>query len=167
MENDYQLIILDVNMPATDATTLVKNILNIKPDARILVFSMNAEELYARRYMQLGARGYISKTAPLKELSDAIQTVLNNDRYVGTSLTQQLREESMSTMATVNPFNKLSGRELDIVYHLLNGSSTGAISDALKIKPSTVSTFKNRILQKLCCKNVVAVSQMARLYEIV
>ena len=61
-EYEYQLIILDVNMPATDSFGLVSDIISIKTDAKILMFSINAEEVYAKRYLQLGAKGYISKT---------------------------------------------------------------------------------------------------------
>src|SRR5450631_2364190 len=56
--NDYGLIILDINIPDTDAFGLVSNILAVKPGSRILIFSMNAEEIYARKYLELGALGY-------------------------------------------------------------------------------------------------------------
>ena len=78
-EKEYQLIILDVNMPGTDAFELVGNIMSIKPDAKILMFSLNAEEIYEKRYLQLGAKGYVSKAASSIELGNAINAVLKND----------------------------------------------------------------------------------------
>src|SRR5690349_22489875 len=67
-ENEYELIILDVTMPDTNSFGLVSSIITIKPDARILMFSMNAEEVYAKRYLQLGAKGYLCKNASFEEL---------------------------------------------------------------------------------------------------
>src|SRR5580704_5615589 len=56
--NDYDLIILDVNMPDTDAISLVSNLVANNPTHKILIFSMNSEELYAKRYLRMGVRGY-------------------------------------------------------------------------------------------------------------
>src|SRR5258706_13700696 len=56
--NEYDIVILDVNMPNTDSLGLVSNILAIKPTSKILMFSMNAEDNYAKRYLKMGAMGY-------------------------------------------------------------------------------------------------------------
>ena len=59
--NDFDLVMLDVNMPNTDSLGLVSNILAIKPDTKILMFSMNSEDNYAKRYLKMGAMGYVRK----------------------------------------------------------------------------------------------------------
>ncbi len=166
-EKEYQLIILDVNMPATDSFGIVSNIINMKPAARILMFSMNAEEVYAKRYLQLGARGYISKTASSEELENAISAVLNNKRYIGPVLIQALTEEALGTNATNNPFEKLSTREFEIVQHLINGESITAICKTFNIQPSTGSTYKARIFEKLRCKNIIELNQLTRIYNMI
>jgi YesN/AraC family two-component response regulator len=56
-KNNYDLLILDVNMPKTDSFVLVSNILALKPEMKILIFSMNDEEVYARRYLKNGCNG--------------------------------------------------------------------------------------------------------------
>ena len=164
---DYQLMILDVYMPATDSFALLTNILDIRPDAKILIFSMNPEDLYAKRYMQLGARGYIAKTASAAELTEAINAVFSNNRYMSPALRQQLAEEAIGNKEIINPFEKLSPRELDIAMRLLNGESTTSISKALHLKTSTIATFKARVLEKLNCKNIIEASKLARIYKII
>ena len=166
-EHDYQLIILDVNMPATDSFAIITNILGIKPGAKILMFSMNPEDLYAKRYLQLGARGYVAKTASSAELEDAINAVFNNKRYISPDLKQRLAEDAVGNKADINPFQKLSPREFDIALQLIKGESTAAISETLNLKPSTIATFKARIFQKLNCKNVIDVSRLAKIYNII
>jgi len=166
-ENEYQLIILDVNMPATDSFGVVSNIISIKPDAKILMFSMNAEEVYAKRYLQLGAKGYISKTASSAELGNAISAVLNNDRYIGPVLNQALTKEALGTNPTNNPFEKLSTREFEIVQHIINGESISAVCKTFSLQPSTVGTYKARIFEKLNCKNIIEVNRLARIYNMI
>jgi Response regulator containing a CheY-like receiver domain and an HTH DNA-binding domain len=166
-QEDYQLIILDVNMPATDPFSLITEIIGIRPGAKILMFSMNPEDLYAKKYLQLGAKGYIAKTASADELREAIQAVFNNNKYISSKLKQQLAEEFIGKREIVNPFEKLSRREFEIVLYLLNGKSTAAICNALHLKSSTVGTFKNRIFQKLNCKNIIEVSTLAKIYNII
>jgi DNA-binding NarL/FixJ family response regulator len=50
-------------MPATDSFGLVSNILAVKPKSKILIFSMNSEEIFAKKLLNLGALGYLSKDA--------------------------------------------------------------------------------------------------------
>src|ERR1035437_4851558 len=73
--NIYHLVILDVSSPGTDSFHLITNILRIDPETKILLFSMHNEESYAKRYFQLGVKGYISKNASLNEVGDAISLV--------------------------------------------------------------------------------------------
>src|SRR5437868_178437 len=166
-KGEYRLIVLDVNMPGTDSFGLVSNVISIRPDARILMFSMNAEEVYAKRYLQLGAKGYISKTASSAELGNAINAVLNNGRYIGPVLSQLLTEEALGTKAANNPFTRLSTREFEIVQHIINGESLTAICNTLCLQPSTVGTYKHRIYEKLNCKNIIDVNRLARIYNVI
>ena len=74
-ENDYDLLILDVNMPNTDSFVLVSNILALKPGMKILMFSMNDEEVYAKRFLKIGVMGYLKKDEHEGEIEKAITTV--------------------------------------------------------------------------------------------
>ena len=165
-ENEYQLIILDVNMPGTDSFALVTNIIIIQPGAKILMFSMNAEEIYAKKYLQLGVKGYVSKTATPAELGEAINAVLKNERYISASLRQLLVDEVMDEK-TKNPFDKLSSREFEIAQYLIRGESSAVICNSLNLQSSTVGTYKARIFVKLKCKNIIELIQLAKIYNII
>src|ERR1700690_4224760 len=78
--NNYDLIIMDISLPNTDSYALVNNILAVKPKSKILMFSMNSEEMFAKRYLKMGAMGYLNKEAPLDEIKIAIRSALNNHR---------------------------------------------------------------------------------------
>ena len=165
--HDYDLIMLDVNMPNTDSFGLVTSILALKSDAKIIMFSMNAEEIYAKRYLKMGVMGYLRKDAPGDGIQKAIETVLNNRRYISDELSQKLLHDLHARGDEENPFDKLSPREFEIVQHLANGESVAEISKKLSLHTSTIGTHKARIFEKLQCHNVVEVNKLAKAHNII
>ena len=165
-KKDYDLLIMDVNMPGTDSFGLISNITAIKPDSKILMISMNAEEIYAKRYLRLGAKGYISKDASETEIKTAIDTVLNNKKYISSSLSQALTEEAIGNKSP-NPFDSLSPQEFKIIQFIMKGESVSEISQKLNLHTSTIGTHKARIFKKLNCKNIVDLRELARVYQII
>ena len=165
--NDYDLIILDVNMPNTDSFGLISNILAVKPDAKILMFSMNSEEMYAKRYLKMGALGYIRKDKEESEIQKAITAVMNNTRYLSKEMNDKILKDYFTDKTDANPFDKLSPREFEIVQQLIRGNSIGEICEDLKLQSSTVGTYKARIFEKLNCTNIIDLSDLARLHHII
>lgn len=164
-KHDYDLLILDVNMPGTDSFGLVENILVVRPASKILMLSMNPEEIYAKKYLKLGAMGYIGKDAPEEEIKSAIETVLNGKRYISASLSQVLAEQAIGR-GLDNPFEKLSPQEFKIIQYMMKGDSVSEISNKLHLHTSTIGTHKARIFKKLNCKNVVDLNALARVHNI-
>lgn len=165
-DKDYHLIILDVNMPNTDSFGLVSNIISLKPEANILMFSINAEEIYAKKYLQLGAKGYLSKASSEAEIKIALDNVINAKRYISPSLNQAFTEEVLGKKSS-NPFDDLSPREFEIVLHLIRGESSAEICHALNLHTSTIGTHKARIFEKLHCSNIIDISDLAKVYNII
>ncbi|HMU72538.1 MAG TPA: response regulator transcription factor, partial [Ferruginibacter sp.] len=85
-ENSYDLVILDIQMPKTDTLGLMEYIHIKYPAAKVLMFSMSAENIYAKRFMKAGAYGFISKEAPLEEITRAINMILNGKKYISDTL---------------------------------------------------------------------------------
>lgn len=165
-EKDYQLIILDVNMPGTDSFGLVSNIMVLKPEANILMFSMNAEEIYAKKYLQLGVKGYLSKASDDTEIKNALAKVINAQKYVSPSLALVFTEDILGKKSA-NPFDDLSPREFEIVLHLTKGESLSGICNSLNLQTSTVGTHKTRIFEKLHCNNIIEIHNLAKVYNII
>ena len=163
-KNDYSIIILDINMPYTDSIALVSNLLVYQKETKILVFSMNAEDLYAKRFLKLGAKGYLHKESKPEEIKKAIQTILAGKIYMSPQLNERLMSEMMEK-STDNPFEKLSDRELEIVRYFLLGYSVNDIKKTLNIHSSTIGTYKMRLFEKLKVKNAFELSELANLYQ--
>lgn len=164
-EHEYSLIILDIIMPRTDSFSLLRNILSVKPGSRILILSMSPEEVFAKKYLVAGALGYISKSAPEAELRQAIMNVAAGKRYLSLTVISQILLHGSTSEDPQNPFLKLSSRELEVTRHLIRGASSKEICSLLNIQDSTVATYKARILEKLGCRTIIDVHQMASVYE--
>ena len=161
----FDLTILDIQMPNTDTLGLMDFIHNTYPDAKVLMFSMSAENIYAKRFMKAGAFGFISKDAPLEEITKAINLILSGKKYISETLAERLAEDSYSGKSG-NPFNVLSPREFEIVTLLLDGKTVTDISHTLNIQTSTVGTHKARLFDKLGVTNILGLKELATMYNL-
>ena len=164
-ERAYDLIMLDIQMPNTNSLQLMQNILKKFPDLKVLVFSMSAENVHAKRFLKEGARGFISKDAPLEEIVKAVTRILDNHRYISSSLASILASESFETKSD-NPFNKLSAREFEIASLLLTGQTISSISVAINLRVSTIGTHKARMFEKLGVTNLLELKELANRYNL-
>ena len=164
-EKDYDLVMLDIQMPETNSFDLLKSILNDKPDCKVLIFSMNSESMYAKRFLKVGAMGFVSKDAPIEELKKAVDLILNNRKYFSDIFLESVLDEKIDKEYN-NPFSNLSDREFEITNLLMEGKAVGEISALLNIKSSTTGTYKARIFEKLKIQNVFQLIELSTLYDI-
>jgi len=164
-ENKYDLIMMDIQMPKTDTFWLMEYIHTRYSEAKVLIFSMSAENIYAKRFLKAGAKGFISKEALLEEIKKAINLVMNGRKYFSESLIQSLANEAFSRSPD-NPFDKLSAREFEIASLLLSGQTATAISKTLDLQRSTVGTHKARLFQKLEIINLLELKELANSYNL-
>jgi len=163
--HQYDFILMDIQIPGTNTLDLLDYILTVKPQSKVLMFSMNSEAVYAKRYLKAGAKGFLSKDAPVEEIKKAINLVLNNKKYYSEAMLESLIEDD-SSRQNENPFEKLSEREFAITNLLLKGMTLTEVSAALNIQMSTTGTHKARIFEKLNVKNILQLSKLAKLYQI-
>ncbi|MFZ4058666.1 MAG: response regulator [Ferruginibacter sp.] len=164
-KKQFDLIMLDIQMPNTDSLALMEYIHENYPDFKVLMFSMSAENIYAKRYLKAGARGFVSKDAPLQELNRAINQVLENRKYVSENLAMVLAND-YSKGKSDNPFNRLSAREFEIAKLLLGGQTISDISKSINIQISTVGTHKSRLFEKLSVTNLLELKELATSYNL-
>lgn len=157
----YDLVILDINLPNTDTHNLIVHIRNIYPQTSILIFSMGAEEIYLKRYMNLGIQGFVSKDSPKDELIKAIKTVQAGGRYISAKGSEILSVRSRSKEEKQTIIQILSDREFEIFQHLVKGASIKEICQITNLHTSTIATHKHRIFTKLKARNVIELKEIA------
>lgn len=148
---NIDFIIMDLSMPGLNGIELIKYIRNSYPRLPILVLSMHPEESYGTRVIKAGASGYLSKEAAGDELLKAIEKITSGGKYVSEKLAQQIFN-SFDDENKTDSISSLSDREYEVMIYLAGGKSLKEIAELLYISPNTVSTYRQRILEKLNLK---------------
>ncbi|MEO7445194.1 MAG: response regulator transcription factor [Ferruginibacter sp.] len=161
-KQNFSLVILDVNIPGTNVFELVTKLLSLCPQLPILMFSMNDENVYAKKFYKLGVKGYVKKDEPADEIKLAVQTVLNNRKYISKSYSESLADQ-MFDKKVENPLELLSPKQVQITNLLIQGKTVSEICTAMKLHSSTVSTQKTRIFEKFKVSNVVELYAFAKM----
>lgn len=165
-DKSFDLILLDIQMPATDPVVLMHWIRNFHPDTRVLIVSQNPENTYGQRYLQLGADGFINKTVPDEEMIKAINRVLNGKKYISEELSESLVHNVLNGNKNANPFDALSPREFQVVICLAKGYSLNDTCNMLQLQYSTAHTHKRRAFEKLNIADNKSLSQLAQAYDL-
>ena len=161
---EYDLVILDISMPATDSLRLLENIFTYKPGQKVMIFTMSPIAIYAKKYLRIGVKGFINKEAEPFEIRHAIAAILNNRKYLGSDIRHVLTAENIEKQP-ITPFDNLTIRELEIMNHLIQGKNVKEISEILFLHISTISTHKTNIMQKLNVSNIIELTQMVQLFD--
>ena len=140
--NDYDLALLDMSMPGLAGIDLIKRLKIEKPELRLLVLSMHAEQQYAARALKAGASGYLTKDAAAEQLLGAIRKVAAGGVHISETAAASLVSGGGAHAA-------LSDREFEVLRLLAGGHGPTEIADLLNISVKTVSTHKARVLEKL------------------
>jgi two-component system invasion response regulator UvrY len=159
-KKNYDMLITDLNMPEVNTLQLVPRILAIRADVRILVLSINPEHIFARRVLIAGAYGYLQKDASDAEMNDAISTIYAGRRYLSPKQMEGI--SGLLAGKGTNPFHALTAREMEVAFLLLRGDGLQDIASSLNISPSTASTLKTRVFDKLEVTSIVALMNLAR-----
>jgi len=140
-----ELTILDLNLPGLGGLELLRRMIQAGARA-ILVLTMHAEPLYAKRALDAGAAGYMTKNASPEELLTAVRRVTAGGRYVEADLAQALAAPTAGGRQTLDT---LTARELEIMRLLAKGASLAEIAEAVGVGYKTVANNCGQIKSKL------------------
>lgn len=151
-ECEWDIILLDINLPDINGLDVLKRILSTNAAARILVLSMYPEDEYAIRAIRSGASGYLTKDSPTDQLINVIRRLAKGGKYVNPELAEKLLFNPIldSGILTHTTF---SDRELHVFKMIVSGESLTSIANKLSLSVKTVSTYRSRILEKMNMKN--------------
>ena len=166
-KEEFDLVVLDMNLPDMDGISLTEWILNRDARQMILFFSTSPTEVYAKKLYQMGIMGYLNKQANVQEIAKALRAILvEKKQYLDDEFRILLADEFLTNKSS-NPINNFSTRELSIAQLLANGKSFDEIAAQLNIESSTVRTYKARIFQKMNVTTLADFLARAKLYKII
>lgn len=141
------MVLLDITLPGIGGLEVLRRIRAYREDAKVLMFSMHEDPVFASRAMQAGAKGYITKNNAADHLVEAVQKVLDGKVYLSADTAQELA--MLNIGAGTSALSDLSRRELEILRLLGEGKSMNEISDVLGISYKTVANNLTQIKNKL------------------
>jgi two-component system, NarL family, invasion response regulator UvrY len=142
------VLVMDLAMPGMGGLEALKRIRARHPQARILALSAHDDPVHARRALQEGALGFLSKRSAPETLIEAVTTVANGRRYLDAGLAQKLALADIDG-GMKSPIERLSEREFEVFIRLASGATVQKIAEDLKLSASTVGTHLYNIKQKL------------------
>jgi len=162
-----QIVLMDVKMPGIGGLEATRKILAACESTKVIAVTALSDDMFPERLMKAGASGYVTKGAGFDEIVDAVNTVLNGNLYMSTSIAQQLALRNFSgTKPDASPFEILSERELQTAIMIANGSKVQEIADSFCVSPKTVNSYRYRIFDKLSINSDVELALMAVKHKI-
>ena len=141
------VLVLDLTMPGRSGFDVLASLRARVPSLSLLVFSGHPEATYARMALKEGAHGFVNKASDPSELILAIRRVAGGNRYLSASLAQQFATEVCARK--VQPDQRLSKREFQVLLEIASGRKPRAIGKHLCLSAKTVTLYRARLLQKL------------------
>ena len=144
---ETDIVLLDVNMPEMGGLEALEALRETSPSLGVIVLSMHDKAIYVKRAIELGANGYLLKSAGKDELVRAIGIVAEGGSYVQGELTGVLLDSAIVGEATTRP--RLSNREHEVLSRVAQGEENKQIASALGISEATVKTYLKSIFERL------------------
>lgn len=159
-KSEPDVVLMDMNMPGIGGLEATKKILRYSPDIKIIVLTVHSEDPFPTKVMQIGAAGYLTKSAGPDEMINAIRSVNSGQRYITPEIAQQMALNQFKS-ADENPFNSLSERELQIMLMITRGERVPDISEQLSLSTKTINSYRYRMFEKLNVGNDVELTHLA------
>ena len=142
------VVVMDLAMPGMGGLEALRRIRARQPQAKVLALSAHDDVMHARRTLQEGALGFLSKRSAPETLLEAVCTVGAGRRYIEPALAQKLALAEFEG-GNRSPVDKLSEREFEVFVRLAAGATVLRIAQDLNLSASTVGTHLYNIKQKL------------------
>jgi two-component system, NarL family, invasion response regulator UvrY len=139
--------VLDINLPGVSGFELARRILVRDEAARIIMFSMNDDPIFAARAIEGGAKGYVSKSGDPCDLVEAIREVGKGGVYLPPAIARSVAFAGPAFARS--PLSKLTSREIEILRLLSAGKSLSEIAWLVHASYKTIANTSSIIRQKL------------------
>ncbi len=154
-----EVVVMDIALPATSGIEATRRMLKEQPQLRILMFSMYDDAIYARRALEAGALGYLSKASAPEVLVQAIHAVSRGERYFSPDVAANMARSA--AQPGKSEIEALSPREFEVLRLLVRGETVRSISEKLALSEKTVANHQSIIREKLGARNSAQLARLA------
>ena len=150
-EQAFNVALVDISLPDRSGLDLLKQLIELRPKMAVLIISMYSEEVYAVRALKHGAAGYLTKDSSAATMVAAVRKAAVGGKIISPATAQKLA--GMISGDGLAAHEHLSDRELEVMKMIAAGESLVVIAERLHLSPSTVTTYRTRIMEKMSLKN--------------
>ncbi len=157
-ETQADVVLIDVQMPQMDGFQTANVIRDNFPNVKILVLSMHNDRPYIERMYQIGASGYLLKTASIDEILEAIEKVHRGELHFSNDVILTVLNYNRSQNS---PVIKLTRRERQVIELIAKEHSNVEIAQLLNLSVETINTYRKNLLKKTGVKNTAGLVRYA------
>ena len=157
----FDVVVTEVALAGRSGIGLIEQILRLRPNVPVLVFSSRDESVYAERVLRAGASGFISKSADATRFIEAVRRVLSGQVYASSSVSRYILAGGSGGRADGGAVDHLSDREFAVFELIGQGHRRGEIARLLELSPQTVGSYRARIMEKLEIEGAAHLAQVA------
>ena len=150
-DSEWDVMVLDISLPGMNGLDLLRDLRRRCPELPVLVLSMHPPDQFARRAINAGASGYLTKDSAPSELVKAVEEVMAGRRYLSSAVIDEL-VTSQQPERTHPPHELLSDREYQVLRMIASGRTITQIATQLSLSTKTVSTYRRRLMSKMQMK---------------
>lgn len=149
IEEHPDVVLIDHAMPLLNGAEAAHLIRERSPETRVIILSMYSDAVHVLGSLQAGATGYVVKKSASREVVEAIRAVHAGKRYLSKELADGVIDQVVHKAASVDPLERLSSRERQVLQMLAEGHAIADIAARLSLSPKTVETYRARMMEKL------------------
>lgn len=147
------IVLLDISLPDEDGLTVGALVKQLLPQTSIIFLTMHDYEMSIRRALELGADGYVPKSATMDELLEAVRTVAEGGSYLSPEIARRVMRIAAGRTSTKS--SDLTDRELEILELLMDGGRASDVAERLFLSVKTVKNHLTNIYAKLGVSSAV------------
>lgn len=147
------IVLMDINILPISGFEATERIKKVSPTTKVIGVSMHSQPAYAKKMLQIGARGYVTKNSSKEEMIKAILEVNGGSKYICDEIKNNISELILEENKDIPNVNALTEREIEIINLIKEGKSSKDIALVLNISLKTVEVHRHNVLKKLKLKN--------------
>jgi RNA polymerase sigma factor (sigma-70 family) len=151
------VLVMDIAMPRLDGIQAIEQVLDIRPDTKIVVLSMYSDKALVRQALKNGARGYLLKASVVEELLLAVRAASKGDIYLSPTVSRSMVDDLVAAPdedVIADPFEQLTPREREVLQLIAEGHTNSAIAQQLGVSAKTVEKHRSGLMAKLEVHNL-------------
>ncbi|MEW5956781.1 MAG: response regulator transcription factor [Chloroflexota bacterium] len=156
------VVVMDITMPVLNGLEATRQIKKLCPQVKVVVLTVHSTEEHIFQILRAGASGYVVKQGAVNELIEAIQTAYRGETYLSPAISRQVVDEyDRRAEATKDRYDKLTGREREVLQMIAEGRTNREIAGRLHITIKTVEAHRAHLMDKLGLRSIAELTRYA------